>query len=362
MTKSKLWVVPALAAMVIAAGCGSSSSDSSTSGGGGGGSSTSSSSGGSSSTKGDKVAYISPVAAQPGQQEINLGLDRASKQLGWTNAVLDSALSADKQVANIDTAITQKRNAIASWTLDPGAAAGAYGRALAAGIPVIGMNSEGDGVSGTVWWQYERCDAGGPADQTADMIKKVEGAGAKTIIIGGPPAPSIVGQVKCFTAAAKKAGLTVIATTNNTADTASGAQQIMSDLLTKHPDVQAVWNYNDQSALGDSAAITGAGKKIASADGKTKGIFLIGHNGDHDAITAVKQGRMTGTWDPDNLASGMAAAKLMQTAIAGGAEKKYPALIVKSTLWTNTNIDQYKPAAERNYTLDNLRLVTGSSR
>ena len=71
------------------------------------------------------------MAAQPGQQEINLGLDAGAKELGWTNDVLDSNLSADKQVANVDTAISQQRNAIASWTLDPGAAAGAYERALA---------------------------------------------------------------------------------------------------------------------------------------------------------------------------------------------------------------------------------------
>lgn len=90
--------------------------------------------------EGAEVAYISPVAAQPGQQEINLGLEAGAEELGWETSVLDSNLSPDKQVANIDTAISQQRNAVASWTLDPGAAAGAYERAIAAGIPVIGMN------------------------------------------------------------------------------------------------------------------------------------------------------------------------------------------------------------------------------
>ncbi len=78
---------------------------------------------------GKKVFYICPVAAQPGQQQINQGLEQASKELGWSETVLDSALSAEKQVSNVETAINQGANAITSWTLDPNAVAGAYEQA-----------------------------------------------------------------------------------------------------------------------------------------------------------------------------------------------------------------------------------------
>ncbi|HVW46117.1 MAG TPA: substrate-binding domain-containing protein, partial [Solirubrobacterales bacterium] len=78
------------------------------------------------SGSGKKVFYISPVAAQPGQQQINMGLEQASKELGWSESVLDSALSAEKQVSNVESAINQGASAIASWTLDPNAVAGAY--------------------------------------------------------------------------------------------------------------------------------------------------------------------------------------------------------------------------------------------
>src|SRR6201994_2447612 len=89
---------------------------------------------------GVKVAYLSPVAAQPGQQEIYKGIEQGSKELGWSSTVLDSALSSEKQVSNTETAINQGDKAIASWTLDPGAAAGAYEKAQKAGIPVVGLN------------------------------------------------------------------------------------------------------------------------------------------------------------------------------------------------------------------------------
>jgi ribose transport system substrate-binding protein len=340
--------VPTVLVVALLAGCGGSDSAGDSTGGGIAGASPDT--GG----RGAKVAYISPVAAQPGQQEIGLGLRAGARELGWEDSVLDSNLSADRQVANIDTAISQRRDAIASWTLDPGAAAGAYTRAVAAGIPVIGMNSAGEGVTSTVWWEYITCRPGGPADRTARFIAR-QAPGTRTIVMGGPPAPSIIAQVRCFTAAARKAGLNVVNHTDNTSDTADGAQRLMGDLLTKHPDVQAVWSYNDQSALGDSAAIAEAGRRVAGAGGD--GIVVIGHNGDADAIKAVRDGRLTGTWDPDNVASGMAAIRQMQTALKGGADRTYPAITVRSTLYTGANIADYAPASRRSYTLASLPLV-----
>ncbi|HEY8581802.1 MAG TPA: sugar ABC transporter substrate-binding protein [Capillimicrobium sp.] len=354
----KALAITSVVVLGLLAGCGSDDSD--------GGSSTSSGSSTGSATSsappdkggpGAKVAYISPVAAQPGQQEINLGLEAGAEELDWETSVLDSNLSADKQVANIDTAITQGRNAVASWTLDPGAAAGAYQRAISQGIPVIGMNSEGEGVTSTVWWEYVTCEPGGPQQLSAEFIAE-QRPGGKVIVMGGPPAPSILGQVKCFTAAAKEAGLEIVNQTDNTADTAAASQNLTQDLLTKYPDVDAFWNYNDQSALGESAAITGAGMKVAK-DGDKDGIIVLGSNGDSDAIEAIRDGRLTGTWDPDNMASGMAAIKQMQTALEGGADKTYPALVVKSIFFTSKNIDEYKPAAERKYTLDTIPLAGG---
>lgn len=343
-------VVLAALAMALAAGCGSDDDE-------GGGNAA----GGSGGGKERHVVYVSPVGAQPGQQEIMAGMDKAGGELGWKASVLDSNLSPDRQVANVDTAITQNRDALASWTLDPGAAAGAYQRAISADIPVIGMNSDGQGVSSTVWWEYIQCEEGGPSTEVAEFIAERK-PGGKVIVMSGPPAPSIIAHTKCFTEAAKAAGLKVVDQTDNTDDTAAAARRLMEDLLTRYPDVDAVWNYNDQSALGDVAAITGAGKKVAKADGKD-GIIVIGHNGDKEALDAVRSGRLTATWDPNNYASGMAAVKLMQTALDGdkGAAGPYPPLTVEATMYTSENIGEWKPPAERGYTLDSIPLVEGGS-
>ena len=71
------------------------------------------------------------------------------------------------------------------------------------------MNSEGEGVTSTVWWEYVTCEPGGPQEQTAEFMAE-QRPGGKVIVMSGPPAPSIINQTKCFTAAAKKNGLDVI--------------------------------------------------------------------------------------------------------------------------------------------------------
>jgi ribose transport system substrate-binding protein len=303
----------------------------------------------SSSGSGKKVFYISPVAAQPGQQQINQGLEQASKELGWSESVLDSALSAEKQVSNVESAINQGAAAIASWTLDPNAVAGAYEQAQSKNIPVIGMNSQGTGVTSTVWWEVQLCEPGGPEAVTAEKIAEMK-PHAKTIVIGLEVAESTKEISDCFVQEAKKAGLDIINETNNEADNASGSQKVFEPLLTKYPEVEAVFNYNDESAMGVSAALLAAGKTIAT-DENPEGVIVTGSNGDKDAIEAVEEGRLSWTWDPDNLASGFSAVKLANEAVEG---KKPADLIVESILVDGETVGEYVPAEEREYTLDEL--------
>jgi ribose transport system substrate-binding protein len=298
---------------------------------------------------GKKVFYISPVAAQPGQQQINQGLEQASKELGWSETVLDSALSAEKQVSNVETAINQGANAIASWTLDPNAVAGAYEQAQGKEIPIIGMNSKGTGVTASVWWEVQLCEPGGPEAITAEKIAELK-PHAKTIVIGLEVAESTKELSDCFVQEAKKVGLDIINETNNEADNAAGSQKVFEPLLTKYPEVEAVFDYNDESAMGVSAALLAGGKEIATVE-NPEGVIVTGSNGDQDAIEAVEEGRLSWTWDPDNLASGFAAVKQMNTALSGETPKD---LIVESILVDGETIGEYKPVAEREYTLEEI--------
>lgn len=303
---------------------------------------------------GYSLAYISPVASQPGQQMIAAALAEVSEANGWEWRSPDAALSADRQVSHVDTLITLGVTAIASWSLDPNAVAGAYTRANEAGIPVIGINSEGVGVTNTVWWEVNNCGPGNPHQRTAEWIAE-RAPGAQVVVMGGPPAPSILANVACFRSAAEAAGLMIVGQVDNTRDSAANGATLAADMLIRHPGVQAFWAYNDQSALGISSAIFAAGRGVY-ADDNTDGIMVFGINGDDDAIQAVRDNRLTGTWDADYYATGFAMALAMKLAIENPGVPQAP-LTVRSVLYTSDNIGDWLPASERGYSLDNLPLV-----
>ncbi len=327
----------ALAAGFAVAGCGGSDDEADSASAEGGG---------------KKVAYLSPVAAQPDQQEIADGMKRGAEHLGWTFRVLDANLSPDRQVANVDTAIAQKTDALGTWTLDPGATAGSYQRAVAAGIPVIGVNSEGEGVTGTVWEAVYTCNPGGPMEQVVDAISR-QNPKASIVVMGGPPVPSIDNMTKCFTAAARKAGLNVAAEVKNTADSSAGARKLMEDLLTKNPEIDAAWTYNDASALGMSAALEARGKKIAGLEGP--GAFVIGSGANAEGLAAIKAGKLTATWDYNTRAVGMAVIQQMQKGIEQGADKQLDPITIAATLVSKENVDG--AADPDKYGFDDLPLV-----
>jgi ribose transport system substrate-binding protein len=302
-----------------------------------------------------KVAYSNPVGAQPGQQDIVFGFKAAAQELRWTAESIDANLSPDKQVADIATMVAQGEDGIASWTLDPGAAAGAYGQARAARIPVVGVNSEGTGIDATVWWEINLCGPDAPIAELAKYIAR-EKPGAKVLEIGGPPVPSIQAYERCFAESAEKNGLTIVGNAHNTKDTAATAQPIVADLLTKDRDVDAIWAYNDASALGASAALIADGREVY--DGSGDGVIVFGQNGDVDAITAIRERRLTGTLDPDPVATGWALIKALSGFVGEDKVDNPPKkLVVESDRWTLDNIDDYRPPRERRYTLDTVPLV-----
>jgi ribose transport system substrate-binding protein len=302
-----------------------------------------------------KVAYSNPVGAQPGQRDIVFGFEGAAAELGWEPSSIDANLSPDKQVADIATMVTQDQDGIASWTLDPGAAAGAYGQATAAGIPVVGVNSSGAGIAATVWWQLNLCGAGSPIAELTRSIAE-ERPGAKVLAIGGPPVPSIQAYETCFAESAERNGLTIVGKANNTNDSAASAEPIVADLLTKHRDVDAIWAYNDASALGASAALVARGGKVSSGSGD--GVIVFGQNGDVDAITAIREHRLTGTIDPDPVATGWALVKALSGFVGDDKLQDPPTrLVVRSRTWTAENIDEYRSPRDRHYTLATLPLV-----
>jgi ribose transport system substrate-binding protein len=293
---------------------------------------------------GIQLGESSPVASNPNQQAITYGEDQAAKQYGMTVKTLDANLSPDKQVSDVDTFINLKVAGIITWTLDPGAAGAAYKRALAAGIPIVDYGSTQNVTSSVFDARGYGCGQGKAA---ADYIAKRVPKG-KVIVIGGPPVPAITNYTNCFVKGAKADGLNVVGKQYNTKDTAATAQPIVQDLLTKHPDVSAIWCYNDPSCLGAGAVVKSSGKKVW-IQGKQKGIVVTGANGSADAAAGVKAGLLTGTWDPQPSDMGRIAVEILAMHLKQG--KPLSALpkivVVPNKIWDASNISGYVDPKKR---------------
>ncbi|MFR9803910.1 sugar ABC transporter substrate-binding protein [Pseudonocardia sp. RS010] len=350
MRKTLAAAAAAGAALVLAlTGC-SSSTAPTTSGSG----SAASGTGDGSFKAGTKFGYAAPVAAQPGQQQFDSGAKAASASVGWEYTMYDSNINPSTQISNITTMIQRQMDVVGSWTLDPGATVGIYKQAENAGIPIVGVNSEGEGISATLWQESSTCAPGGPMEQSAALYAKAH-PGGDIITVGLDGVPSIDAVVKCFTEAAKAAGLNIVSHVSNTTDQAAGAQKLVADLLTRYPDVGGVWAYNDASALGASAAVIAAGKTVY--DMSNDGVVVTGSNGDADAVKAVQEGRLTGTWDPNNPEAGWLFVKLANEVLNGTAPKN---TVLKSTFVTKETIGQYVPPADRQITFDTLDYTTSN--
>lgn len=274
-----------------------------------------------------KFAESNPVASNQHQMAFNYGKQEMCKLVGADFISADANLSASKQVADIDTFILQKVNGLTSWTLDQGAATLVYQRCTTAGIPIVTENSPGDFVN-TVFIQEQNVTRKAQED-AAKLIADIH-PGAKIIVIGGPPVPYILYVTRNMEIAAKEAGLKVVSRQDNMTDAADGAQVIVQGLLSKHPDVAAIWCYNDRSALGASAVVRSVGKRVYNtAKPENGGIIVTGMNGTQEALEAVEASVLTATYGGNSELVGAAEIEILHRVASGKMSiKDMPAVIV----------------------------------
>lgn len=290
------------------------------------------------------IGHVNPNLSNPILQELRLGQERAAEKLGWRLRALDADLSPEKQVTNIDTLVSLNVDGITTWTLDPGAADAAYQRASEAGIPIVGFNSQSEFINTNV--KTELSESCAPFEFEAEYIAE-RIPNATVLVIGPPPVPALQNRIDCFVEAAANQDLEILEQQNNLEDTAQRGQEVAQTMLTKHPDAQAIWGYNDPSALGAAAALQAMGKAIWSGD--TEGVIVVGNNADSDAIAAIRADSLTLTYDENLFAAGVEAIKAFVPVYRDGEDvAAMPAdVLVKGDPFDSENIDEWVPPDER---------------
>jgi len=272
----------------------------------------------------------SPLATEPGEHNINSGIEC------WANAhkgkviVLDSNLDVNKQVTDFDSLLTQGAKVLPFVALDPKAFNGPFGRAKAKGATVVELYNPKTTAPGGVYEQSR--EAGMDA---AKIVGKQFPNGAKALVIGGPPIPAVIERIKGFTTQAKKYKITILQQQDNLKDNVPDARKLADDLLTKHPDAQVVFGFNDNSAIGAGLAAKARGKKL----------LIFGINGTEEGINAVKQGLITATYEADQFKMGYLGAKLGAELNAG---QKVPRLVgVDMVRWDKASVGKWVPFDKR---------------
>lgn len=302
------------------------------------------------------IAYANPAASEPGLRAITYGMRQAVKELGlgWKVQEANAGFSANKQVSDIDSFINLKVRGLTSWTLNSGASEGVYKRAKEAGIPVILYNSPSKFVTTKIENATDStCEVS--RLQAAYIAKRIPKA--RVLAVKGPAfVPSIDYTNKCFFAAAKKAGLTIVDSRSNSGngDQTLESQNLTQDMLAKNPDYDAAWAYADTSAYGVSAAITASGRKVWSGYGpRNDGIILISRDGNKVAIDAIKNGQMTATFDPHYEQSGAAAIQVLKMFIADGKPigSLPKSVVIPASIWDTKNLKNYTDQLHRKVVL-----------
>jgi ribose transport system substrate-binding protein len=299
------------------------------------------------------IGFASPVYAQAVQQAIGAGMKEAAKPLGWKVKVLDANLNPDKQLSDFQTLLSQKAKGIVISALNPPALQGAYAQARKQNVALIGQVSPNPGINTNVHWEVYGCYKGGSTDKTVAYIKK-RNPKAEVITIEYAGYKPIVERRKCFERKAKAAGLKLVANIDDRTGTGQNVQADVTAILQKHPNVKAIWAFNNTTSLAASAAVTASGRKVWS--GSRKGVVISGADAEPAAIAAIKQGRLTLIWDPQGKALGYAAIYALKPVINGGKplSSMPKQIIIDSKMWDISNVKGYVDPMKRKVSINKL--------
>jgi ABC-type sugar transport system substrate-binding protein len=261
-----------------------------------------------------------------------LGLKAEAKKLGYTLKVSAANFDAAQEANLVQTAITQKADAIVLAPIDRSALIPAATQATAAHIPVVLV---GDNFSAA--GQKQMLTYVGVPESDYGKIKAkfivshLPGKKGTVVVIHGPRGLDYVeGQKAGYKAVFGKAhGVKVVEGPYGNFSSEVGLKSLQN-VLTRTSNPNAVYFDNDDLALGGLQALT-------SANISNSSVVTIGSDGSPAAIAAVRKGTMTATVATRPYATGQKSLLVLRDYFAthkapGKIVRLEPALITKQSL------------------------------
>ncbi len=246
------------------------------------------------STQSAGAAEAPTAASQGGEQTIHLALVLGDMSNPFFSTVGDAAKAAaaaagnvelsvlgtttlEEQVKAVEDQISAKVDLIGVAPFDAQGITPTVEKANAAGIPIITVDETSAGGQVEAYIATDNVQGGALAGEW--LVKAMDGKGKLAILEGGAGSSTNNARLEGLHSVLDKyPDITVVASLP--ADWARDkGMQVMNDVLTANPDLNAVLAMNDEMALGAVQAIKAAGKQDQ--------IKLVGYNGALEAIKAV---------------------------------------------------------------------------
>jgi inositol transport system substrate-binding protein len=261
--------------------------------------------------------------------KLNQALDAKAKELGVKLIINDAQRNADRQIQQVESFIAQKVDAIILNPCEVEASSPAVDKALAAGIPIINVNSETRSAPTAFVGSHD--------EQSAQMameyiVKRLNGQGNVAMMEGfmGQAAQIKRGQ-GAREILAKQPGLKLLVDQTAEWDRAKAMSLMENWIQSQGAKINAVFAQNDEMGLGALLALEQARMKDK--------VIVIGVDGISDALQAVKAGRLDATVFQDAKGQG---AMAVETAVK--ILKKQPfekQVYIPFQLVTRENVEQY---------------------
>lgn len=231
----------------------------------------------------ENIALVVSTQSNPFFVSLKDGAQKKADELGYNLIVLDSQNNPAKELSNVQDLTVRGAKLLLINPTDSDAVGNAVIMANKANIPVITLDRAAN--KGTVVSHVASDNVAG-GKMAGDFIAEKLGNDAKVIQLEGITGTSAARERgEGFKQAMAAHPFKLLASQPADFDRTKGLN-VMQNLLTAHPEVQAVFAQNDEMALGALRALRAAGKKD---------VLIVGFDGTKDGMNAVKGGQMGAT-------------------------------------------------------------------
>ena len=240
-----------------------------------------------------KVGFAQTESNNPWRLAQTASMKEEAAKRGWQLVYTDAAGSAAKQVADVDSMIAQKVDAIFLSPREEKPLIPAVMKAKKAGIPVFLIDRNVDPAlakAGVDYVAFIGSNFIEEGKRAGDWLVEATKGNAKIIELEGTLGASPANDRKkgFAEAIAGHPGMQIIASQSGDFARDKG-RQVMETLLQAHPEANAVFAQNDEMAIGAIAALEAAGRHPG------KDITVVSIDGEKDGLQAIVEGKLGAT-------------------------------------------------------------------